>query len=1227
MADNLSPPGIDVPAKLAAVHMDLGNLSEALTILTDLKNGSGREFHASHKAWLLYADLMLRFGHECTQWNQNVQTTDNYMVRRWLRKHSATFDWQERRTQALALALVAAAGTKNAQSFLAWIQNHAMNVAVDSERGGVNKTSHGTGGSTKNPNNSSQKEIERERGLLKMRHQREMDEFDKTTSEMELVSGSDPEKNRDLARQTLVESHGKAVSTLENEYMQHDVDVAVEASTETDNTKFVELDQESLPMSASVGVVCSIASDLMKHLIRLEIYSGARLAGEVVSKYMRERARLTDRTLQARKRANEWQERVSISPFLPDTYGDEANIDEEDDEMPYLSDEDSLVNTAGESTLLESLRRGALPPELRILSGIAMIGEGGRNFVASKYVQTIEDLEQESKDWLCYGDEEAEISREPRWFFFHRTMTEDLTKTVAYSYLADTLNKTNKEAEWALHFAPMFFNHLEALKEKGVAEELVKINKGDITANGIIRRSQILKVMLASCSLGLNTLEVQAGVTVALGRKADLCSDERLKNAVAVLDTLDIIASLLWSVSRQGEISQPCIQMVGIASKCVGWIARNIVQTDTSLLEAVRKVQKIISYFVGGNRIPELGCVEAQTERGSLLEATRFPLSVSWQPPQYRTLSDRTYNVAAACNTLPFSGWENEKFSTKLLKRRCGTDHPGLHALGTKVTGFLPSRFEEELKRQWDCFEDLEPELPTTNFQGKLEQVKKSDWYKNEIEGKGCTPDFSSNTKYAEEDALSLFLAYSSLCLKVAGSSQAGETSFRYKQLALSCRFCLDESLWDIDSGKTTRAVEQSESMRQVEQQEWSEAKDNSSPVLNEDKREESTPILLDGDTVENQCNAGESNGKSDFEEWRQEAGETIFEPLIEEFQHPQWNANLETLVFDQGFPIVGESSPVVQMPIRKRTRKIAKPHLEKSDGWHRPGSGILKKFVPLKCSELKRLWDKCTSGLDDPDAHDLQTAKTQMNKVHSCMQNLRACFTFSAAEKNCVALSVALLDLAASPCCMDPFTCLQQASMYASQAPKAGTSDLSFRRNVPAVSECSPRSALVILGRADCLHAVLFPEEAAFLCSHVARACALRRNSSTTCGWNDQWKVVGMYAYNVSVMIRATMNSMMKQSKAKSFSNMWDQTIIRELETACKDAKELAQSSLQHSDGGMEPELEETDGKREAERAEVRNSDDDDDDDNKDEENAPEDEQVERGNPIVDPGVDVYGV
>ena len=429
-------------------------------------------------------------------------------------------------------------------------------------------------------------------------------------------------------------------------------------------------------------------------------------------------------------------------------------------------------------------------------------------------------------------------------------------------------------------------------------------------------------------------------------------------------------------------------------------------------------------------------------------------------------------------------------------------------------------------------------------------------------------------------------------------------------------------------AGESTETKEKEQTVTPEETKEESESTAPNGDALVTRCRESTQPTLEnDGKGVENQPPAGDSLERSDFEEWRQQEGETIFEPLMEELQHPQWNNNLETLVFDQNFPIVGEAAPVAPLPTRKRTRKLPKPLSEKFDGWNRPGSGILKRFVPIKCSEMKRLWNSSPSGLDVPSQLDVQVAKKCMNKVHSCMQDLRVCFTFSAAEKNCLNLSVALLDLAATPCCKDPFMCLQQASMYATQAPKAGNSDMSFRRSIPTVNECSPRNALAILGRADCMHAVFFPEEAAFLCSFVARACALHRDPSPVYEWNDQWKVVGMHAYNVSVMIRATVNSMTKQTRPKNFSKMWEPDVIKELELGCKDAKELLKSSSQQS--GTTMELEADDEEEDAEREEDSDTDEEDaafrnmQDGNCGIETVPtQQNQIEEEDPIV-----VYGV
>jgi hypothetical protein len=288
------------------------------------------------------------------------------------------------------------------------------------------------------------------------------------------------------------------------------------------------------------------------------------------------------------------------------------------------------------------------------------------------------------------------------------------------------------------------------------------------------------------------------------------------------------------------------------------------------------------------------------------------------------------------------------------------------------------------------------------------------------------------------------------------------------------------------------------------------------------------------------------------------------------------WDNN-EIRVLDGPGAIAAETMPASQPTESKRKQPKQAP--KKQERRDITDTSMLKKFVPVPIRSLKKLWNRSFSRGFTVTAEAMNDARYKMQKVHSLMVDLRACFTLAAAEKVCLNISVALLDLAACPACKDPFPCLQQAAMYASQGSKAGNSDLCFRRNIPNVDDCTALEALVILGRADCLHSVYFPREAAFLCSFVARTCALHRdffNSDQI--WNDQWKVVGMYAHNVSVMIRTTVYCMIhhsNQNRQADFSSMWENAVVKELEKGMRDALEVLQSPtiLEVDDEGKEEE------------------------------------------------------
>ena len=594
VADNLKPPGIDVPAKLAWVHMELGNLSEALTILTDLKNRAGYDFQCSYKAWMLYSDLMLRLGHECIQWSKGVQSNDNYMFRRWLRKFAKIFDWQERRLQGLSLALEAAAGTENVKDLLTWIRNRIMRTTKyatesnsstlvtirsiesrsqlypqsdiaeigETKQQPMRKADDGNLQRIDGDTTTTNSQLAKETKLLLSNQSRDLEFFDKTTNDMNLVSDSTAAKERKVVRNLLLKEHDAAMSKLLKEFNQKESDLSLQKKEEEE--LIVGMNTSPLPISGSMRQVCSIASELMKHLLGLELYQGAKLVGDAVSCYMKERARRYHVGIEGRIRADEWQQSIVDSPFFVDTYDDD-NASSNEVELMYLSDEETLLDDNDEdSTLVKSLSRGALTPELRVLYGLALIGEGGRNFIAAKCLEAIDDLQQEAEEW--FSDERSETiqATESLWLLFRRAMTEELGRTGAYAFTADVLKKTNKECEWAFHFSSSFRRHIESLKELGFINKVLKPEDGPMP-NGSFRKNQVLKVIIEARKFEIYAIDETKAVKHALNRRPLFDRATQLKTAEAVLASLVNVVPLVWYIDGDGVLPPICAEVSGLS--------------------------------------------------------------------------------------------------------------------------------------------------------------------------------------------------------------------------------------------------------------------------------------------------------------------------------------------------------------------------------------------------------------------------------------------------------------------------------------------------------------------------------------------------------------------------------------------------------------------------------------------------------------------------------------
>jgi hypothetical protein len=478
-------------------------------------------------------------------------------------------------------------------------------------------------------------------------------------------------------------------------------------------------------------------------------------------------------------------------------------------------------------------------------------------------------------------------------------------------------------------------------------------------------------------------------------------------------------------------------------------------------------------------------------------EWNSLPINTTWQAPEYRDISLRVYNLTVACNVSLFSGWEPEEFTFRLLRRRHGHKHFGVHLRERRVTGYLNSRMEGEIARQWCEVRKLLPAFPDVKFDERVNAIKESEWYKTEVEDRKTTLEGTNIARYGEDSAEELYLAFSSLCLHLASSEKKPMTINRLLHTSLSIllpvsQFCVDDRLWDSDIGEAASSLSGFDEWKLLNRMDLDDVMDQ---VTNKHKRRRKS--------------------------------EKVIERKVQEW-------------------ISGTEKPTLQ------------------------------SFVSLPTNEMRRLWLQGS----EPSSKDEKDAAVEiMKKVDTSIEKLRACYTESAVEKASLQISVALLELASLPGCFDPFRCLQQAAIFASQACKAGNSDMAYRALLPEKTECTPLQALVILGRADCLHSVYFPNEAAYLCSYVALICRLHRENedsdeatNTTTGlleWNIQWKIVAIYAYNVSVMIRTTVSTVLDKQQQKSFLSMWEYDVVEELERGRSDGWVWKRSLFGTTGGG----------------------------------------------------------
>ncbi len=211
-------------------------------------------------------------------------------------------------------------------------------------------------------------------------------------------------------------------------------------------------------------------------------------------------------------------------------------------------------------------------------------------------------------------------------------------------------------------------------------------------------------------------------------------------------------------------------------------------------------------------------------------------------------------------------------------------------------------------------------------------------------------------------------------------------------------------------------------------------------------------------------------------------------------------------------------------------------------------------KIVRVSTYALLEEWNKDTPVREDYNASE--SAILAMKKLDDSMKNLKKSRTVCSLERASLDVATALIDVAAHDECQNPFLCVQQAAIFASMAPKRGTNDEPFKKFLPVQTRCTPSEAIIILGRADCMRAVHFLDEAQFLCSWVANECSLRRDGDENeLPWCSRWKAVGILTYIIASAIDETSMKLSCTDRKAGAIRQWGEAVEEEIRRGKADA------------------------------------------------------------------------
>ena len=191
--------------------------------------------------------------------------------------------------------------------------------------------------------------------------------------------------------------------------------------------------------------------------------------------------------------------------------------------MVYLSDEEDFE--ADDSNEIVSLMKlGILPPELQLLHGMCLIGQGGGDFLAQKLVQSVTSLDDDYLDesQTMFDQSSAdEISME----MFRRAMIDTLSRPAGFALLTDILLKTKRECEWSNRLLPLYENCVDEI-ERSDEVRVLQVYPSALSITMATKRSCYIKLLLATQRMRL------------FEAKSNDKFNEAYENVITIVDTI-----------------------------------------------------------------------------------------------------------------------------------------------------------------------------------------------------------------------------------------------------------------------------------------------------------------------------------------------------------------------------------------------------------------------------------------------------------------------------------------------------------------------------------------------------------------------------------------------------------------------------------------------------------------------------------------------------------------